>query len=208
MVTDEPAASDPHEATAPYRILFVCTGNICRSPFMERLMRARLDAKLGTSAGRIQLASAGTWAMVGEPMAEAAATSLVRYGGDPSGFVARSLDAEEINAADLVLTATRDHRSMVVTTVPRAAGKVATLREFARLLSGVTIAKIVPAGADPANQFRAIAAAAFAQRGVVPAVDPVEDDIPDPYGGPDAGYQLAAELIDEALRVPLFLVAA
>ena len=190
-----------------YRILFVCTGNICRSPFMERLMRARLDASLGTLADRIAVSSAGTWAVVGEQMWHDAAETLRERGGDPTGFVARSLQAEDINAADLVLTATRDHRSFVVTEVPRAAGKTATLREFARLLTGVTIADIVAAGADPAAQMAAVATAAFTQRGLVPAVEPTEDDVPDPYRGPREGYVEAAELIDTALAVPLHLLA-
>ena len=189
----------------PYRILFICTGNICRSPFMERLMRARLDDALGAASGRIVVSSAGTWALTGEPMNDDAAEVLREYGGDPAGFVARGLDADEVNAADLVLTATREHRSIVVSEVPRAASKTATLREFARLLSGVTI---TPADADVADRLVAVATAAFKRRGLVPAVEPAEDDIPDPYRGPREGYVEAARLIDAALAVPLAMLVS
>jgi protein-tyrosine phosphatase len=192
---------------SPYRILFVCTGNICRSPFMERLTRARLDTSLGSASHRIEVSSAGTWALVGESMTDDAAEVLRGYGGDSAGFVARAVRTDEIEAADLVLTATRDHRSFVVTEVPRAAGKTATLREFARLLTDVTIADVVPAGADPAAQMATITASAFAKRGLVPAVEPAEDDVPDPYRGPREGYVVAARLIDGALSVPLSLLA-
>jgi protein-tyrosine phosphatase len=106
----------------------------------------------------------------------------------------------------LVLTATREHRSHVVTEVPRAANKIATLREFARLLTDVTIAEIVPAGADPADQMAAVAAAALTRRGLVPAVEPAADEIPDPFRGPREGYVEAAQLIDAALAVPLGLL--
>jgi len=190
-----------------YRILFVCTGNICRSPYMERLLRARLDEALHDAARRIELGSAGTWAVVGEPMTPEATSLLSHNGGDPSGFVARDLDEKLIDAADLILTATREHRAQVVTMAPRAAAKTATLREFARLLAGITAADIAEAGDDPGSRLRVIATKAFAQRGMVPAVDPTEDDIPDPYGGPMAGYQLAANLIDAALAAPLALLA-
>ncbi len=191
-----------------YRILFVCTGNLCRSPFMERLVRARLDASLGEAAKRVQLSSAGTWAVVGEPMTQETADLVVRYGGDPNGFVARDLDEKHIDSADLILTATREHRAQVVTLSPRAAAKTATLREFARLLAGTTIAEIGPVGADPVSRLRAIASHAFAQRGIVPAVEPSEDDIPDPYGGPLDGYEIAAQLVDAALVTPLGLLTA
>lgn len=171
-------------------------------------MRTRLDERLGSSAARISIESSGTWALVGEPMTDDAAAVLREYGGDPSGFVARSLVADDIESADLVLTATRDHRSQVVTEAPRAAGKTATVREFARLLNDVTIADIVAAGADPARQMAAVATAAFSRRGLVPAVEPAEDDIPDPFRGPHEGYVEAGRLIDAALAVPIALLAA
>jgi protein-tyrosine phosphatase len=194
-------------SAGPFRILFVCTGNICRSPFMERLIRVRLETSLRDRRDRIEVSSAGTWGLTGEPMSPDMAELLVEYGADPVGFVARDLTPDDIIAADLVLTASREHRSLVVTDVPRAAGKSATLREFARLLADVTIAEIVSAGADPADQMRAVAQVAFARRGLVPAVDPTDDDIPDPYGGPREGYQLAARLIEEASSVFLALLA-
>jgi protein-tyrosine phosphatase len=207
MTTDAMTALRSAGGGARFRILFVCTGNICRSPFMERLMRARLETAFGERAQRIKLGSAGTAAMVGAPMAEPAAALLVKYGGDPSGFVARDLKRMHVQTADLILTATRDHRAAVVTTLPRAAGKTATLREFARLLDGVGVGQIGTAEPDPADQLRALAFAAFKQRGVVPAVDPAGDDIPDPYGEPDEIYRLAAKLINEALAVPLALLS-
>jgi protein-tyrosine phosphatase len=191
----------------PYRILFVCTGNICRSPFMERLLRARLDQSLGDAASRIEVSSAGTGALIGEPMARDAAEILREYGGDPDGFVGRSLEIEEIDAADLVLTATREHRMLVVTAVPNALGKTATLREFARLVGDVTIDDLGDVDADPATQMAAIAAAAFSRRGLVPPLDPADDEIPDPYRGPREGYEEAAQLIDAALAVPIALLA-
>jgi protein-tyrosine phosphatase len=184
----------------------VCTGNICRSPFAERLLRAKLDEQLGTEAERIEVSSAGTWGLVDEPMMAESADTLRRYGGTPEGFAARALVAEQIEEADLVLGLTRDHRGEVVTMVPRAAGRTVTLLEYARLLTGVVAADIAAAGADPVERFRAITATAFGRRGLVPIEDPTDDDVPDPYRGSLAGYDRAAELIARALEVPLALL--
>jgi protein-tyrosine phosphatase len=195
---------------ATYRILMVCTGNICRSPVMERLLAARLRERLSEAdATRFEVESAGTWAMVGEAMSPEAAETLIGLGGDAADFVGRDLTVELIDA-DLVLTATREHRGRVVAEVPRAAGRTLTLREFARLLGPVSpddIATAAPSG-DPVDRMRAIAAAAFANRGLVPVDDPADDDIADPYGRSRADYERAAAAIDSALMVPLNLLFA
>lgn len=192
-----------------YRILMVCTGNICRSPLMERLMLARLRERLAPAdAARFDISSAGTWAMAGAEMAPEAAETLVALGGDPSGFTGRDLAPEMLDAADLVLTATRQHRALAVTERPRAAARTVTAREFARLLAPVTPSdlNVRAPGDDPVERMHAIAAAAFANRGLVPVVEAADDDIADPYGRPRASYQRAAAEIDAALTVPLTLL--
>jgi protein-tyrosine phosphatase len=191
-----------------YRILMVCTGNVCRSPVMERLFVARLRARLpAVDAARFVVGSAGTWALVGEPMTNEAAETLIGLGGDPAGFAARELTAGLLDV-DLILTATREHRGRVVAEVPRASGRSVTAREFARLLGPVRPADIAAAapGRDPVERMRAIAAAAFANRGRVPPAEPVDDDIADPYRRNRAAYARTAQEIDAALAVPLGLL--
>ena len=190
-----------------FHILMVCTGNICRSPFAERLLRARLDDRLGSAASRIEVSSSGTWGLVGEPMMAESAETLLRYGGDPANFQARALSPEQIEDADLVLGLTREHRSKVVTMSPRASGRAVTLLEFARLLSGVSRADLPEVGTDPVAQLRAITELAFSRRGYVPLDDPEDDDVPDPYGGKMSGYERAAQLFHAALAVPIALLA-
>jgi protein-tyrosine phosphatase len=192
-----------------YRILMVCTGNICRSPLMERLFVARLHDRLAPGeADRFRVSSSGTWAMTGEPIAAEAAATLEDLGGDPSGFAARELDASELAGTDLILTATREHRARVVAAEPEVADRTVTARQFARLLGPVTAAEIdrLAPGSDPVERMREIASAAFAQRGLVPIADEADDDVPDPYGRDRAAYLLAASLIDAALSVPLELL--
>jgi protein-tyrosine phosphatase len=198
------------DSTSSYRILTVCTGNICRSPFMERLLVSQLRANLSPAdAARFQVESAGTWGLVDHPMEPAARATLEARGGDGADFLARALAVTQIDAADLVLTAAREHRGLVVTELPRASSRTLTLREFARLLAPVTPESITAdAGNDPVARMRAIARAAFGNRGLVPFAEPGADDVGDPYQRGPEEYERAAREIEAALAVPLRLLFA
>jgi protein-tyrosine phosphatase len=111
-------------------ILFICTGNICRSPTAERLVAAHGAEPQGPT---FTVSSAGTRAMIGHPMHETAAAVLKELGGDPSGFTARQLTPKVAAHADLVLTMTTEHRDRVLQLVPRLLHKIFTLPEAARL---------------------------------------------------------------------------
>jgi protein-tyrosine phosphatase len=188
-----------------YRVLIVCTGNICRSPFAERLFSARLREALGPeAASQFEVTSAGTWGLVGEPMQQEAARVLVARGGDPAGFAARELTLELVAGADLVLAATREHRAEAVTFDPRASSRTLTLRELARLLGPVRPATI--SGSEPVERMRELVSAAVGNRGLVPPGDARDDDIADPYGQSRAAYERAAEEIDAALRPVIALL--
>src|SRR4051794_30412079 len=99
----------PSDVASPLRVLVVCTGNICRSPAVERLLGARLGAAfqgravVGSLMPAIEVGSAGSGALVGRTMTRAMAQLVVEHGGDPAGFTSRQLDASMIRAADLVL---------------------------------------------------------------------------------------------------------
>ena len=116
--------------TAP-RILIVCTGNICRSPLAEQLLRENLRSA-GIDA---VVTSAGTHAMTGSAMTPEAAALSTQYGASNTEHVARQLTEKLIADADLVLTATRDHRRDVVTLLPKATRYTFTLNQFARLVA-------------------------------------------------------------------------
>ena len=66
------------ESPSPVRILTVCTGNICRSPVAERLLQAGLDQVL---PGGFEVPSAGTRAMVGDPIQPLSADIVRTFGG-------------------------------------------------------------------------------------------------------------------------------
>jgi protein-tyrosine phosphatase len=191
---------------APFQLLFVCTGNICRSPMAERLAAAALATRLGADASRVVVHSAGTWGHEGSPMEPFALDTLSRLGLDAGlsgAFRARELTSEMVESADLVLVASREHRAAVVTMVPRAVTRTFTLREFSRLATGVE-AGVLPA--DVVERGRALVAAVAGRRGLV-AAGPEGDDLADPYGAPARAFEHCASDIVDVLTVPLDLWA-
>ncbi len=191
--------------SASFRVLHVCTGNICRSPMAERLTRAGLAARLGVAADRVLVESAGTWGHTGSPMEPEAEATLRSYGVDGADFRARELVAEHVVAADLVLGATREHRAAAVVLQPRAAARTFTLREFARLTAAVEPGSL-PAG-DVVERGRALVRAAAGRRGLAPPGRPSDDDLADPYHAPLSSFATCAALVHQTLQGPLDLLA-
>ena len=187
-----------------FRVLHVCTGNICRSPMAEHLMRAGLRTRLGDDADRFVVESAGTWGHTGSPMESYALSTLASYDVDGSDFSARELVAEHVVAADLVLGATREHRAAAVVLHPRAAARTFTLREFARLAGAVDPA-VLPSG-DPVERAQALVKAAAANRGLVPPDHPRDDDLDDPYQAPASAFATCGQLVHSTLQGPLDLL--
>lgn len=179
----------------PFRVLFVCTGNICRSPTGERLLRHALHERLGDAAGDFDVTSAGIGALVGEPIQEHAAALLADRRVDIAGFAARQLDPELVDA-DLVLAMTREHRAAAATLDPTIIPRLFTLREFVRLADAG--GDEVDAS-DPVDRAGALVLAAARQRGRVRPERPADDDVPDPYGRSAEAYRLPFELIDDAV---------
>lgn len=92
------------------RVLLVCTGNICRSPLAEAIMRQEL-ASLGRDD--ITVSSAGTGAWDGAPASEGAYLVGLEHGLDLSAHRARLLTRDLTEGADVVLTMARHHRARV-----------------------------------------------------------------------------------------------
>ena len=178
----------------PARILTVCTGNICRSPFLERALQAELDQSWGP--GAVSVVSAGTGALVGSAM-EPAARALLESGGySADGFLARDLTVPLVAEADLVLTATRGHRGRVASLHPRALRYVFSFREFADLVSGLPD-QVGTVTEDAADHVRHVVTRAAAQRGARPPLADEDADIVDPYRRPqDVFEQMSTQIMD------------
>jgi protein-tyrosine phosphatase len=154
-----------------FSILAVCTGNVCRSPAVERV----LAGKLGPT---VRVSSAGTHALIGHPISEPMAALLRDSGVESDSFEARRLSEQMLKEADLILAMTRAQRGLVVELWPAAVRRTFTLREFARLLGRVDPAAL-PAG-PPADRLRAAIPLAAAERGSERTA-PNEDDVIDPF---------------------------
>src|SRR4051812_30022312 len=136
---------------APFTVLHVCMGNICRSPMAERLLARAVRDRLGDGADQVlRSLSAGTGGWhAGEEMNPPAARQVRARGGSVTGFEARKLRGDFIDDADLILTATADQYDYVVALRPDAASRTFVLGEFGRLLSAVDAVTLPPADAKP-----------------------------------------------------------
>ncbi len=110
------------------RILFVCTGNLCRSPMAAGLLRQRL-AEEGLS-GLHQVDSVGMWAVEGRPASENAVAVMAERGIDISDHRARTITAYDVHEADLILVMSREHKRILEQTWPQYEWKVYLLSEM------------------------------------------------------------------------------
>src|ERR1044071_8509682 len=106
-------------------ILFVCTGNICRSPMAEGIFRQAAQGR-----GNYRVISAGLGAMEGQPPSAHAVTAVKELGIDISSQRSRMLTPELVQQADYIFGMTHSHVDTVMLLYPQAAEKTFLLREF------------------------------------------------------------------------------
>jgi protein-tyrosine phosphatase len=187
---------------ATFKVIFVCTGNICRSPMAEQM----LIQKAEKNKLPIKVVSAGVMAMTGDPMTPQSADAMTKRGFTPTKHISQDLTPKLLDEADLILTATLDHRSEIARMLPKASKYSFTIDEFARLTSFLR--------ADPEFQeefkkkpketrdqyLKRAMQEAVLLRGMVPTnLDP--KDVVDPYGESIEVYNQVAEHIDVMLEI-------
>jgi protein-tyrosine phosphatase len=195
-----------------FEIITVCTGNICRSPLAEQLLRSRLADLPGT------VTSAGTYGLDSVGMPAEAQKLAIQYGVGPEMAAAHRstpLTAAALGSPDLILALAREHRRSIVELAPARLRSAFTLREFARLAADTADADILVAADahdDPSSRLRAGVAAVAARRGMTaPPANPEEDDVVDPYRRSWATYERSGQqlvpAIDQVVRVVRLSVA-
>lgn len=117
-------------------ILFVCTGNTCRSSMAEGIFKHLIKEK---NIENINVSSAGISAFEGEMANEKAIFTLNKKGIDILNHKARQLTKEIVENSNLILTMTNNHKSMILNVLPQFSHKVYTLKEFALIINNEEI---------------------------------------------------------------------
>lgn len=174
----------------PFRILTVCTGNVCRSPLAERLLQSGLDE---AAPGAFAVSSAGIRALVDKPAQPGSVKIAARLGASLETFAARQLTERHIGEADLILVLAEAHRAPALALGPAALKRTFTLREFARiveLLPGPTTRETIQ------ETWKRYVADGDRIRHRVRLDDPRLNDVTDPFGLDQSAYErMADELV-------------
>jgi protein-tyrosine phosphatase len=173
-----------------FEILFVCTGNRCRSPIAEGELR-RLAGDLPVRVGSVGLLDLGAAPALPEVIEVARGVGL-----DLTEHRARHLGSIDLSGVDLVVGLERSHVAAAVVEANVAYAKAFTLKEIVRLLRGVEPPRGV---ADPVERARELVRRAHDARSAGPAFVPGED-IEDPFGGPRTAYVGMAQTVAELCR--------
>lgn len=184
------------------RVMAVCTGNVCRSPYLQVVLGSALEQ---AAPGGFEVTSTGTGALAGAPADPGTRVELERRGLSAQGIRARQMAAAELEASDLVLTAERSHVEQVLELSPRMLKRTFTLPEFADLLDQLTASGPVESlrpGAAPRRteqRWRRLPEVLSARRARLGEPAP---EIADPYRrGLEAFRSMAAEIDDSVRRI-------
>ena len=177
------------------RVLFVCTGNICRSPLAEAFLA---DRARHLPEGLLEVRSAGTWGREGHPAMPETISVGVEHGLDVGPHAASPLTIDAIRSHDLLVGMTREHVSEIEGMAPGSASRAFTLKELAHLLGSI---EEPPPSADEETARARIAAADELRRS---GGAPRDADVADPIGlGTDVYRAIADEIgraVDEVVR--------
>jgi low molecular weight protein-tyrosine phosphatase len=168
-------------------ILVVCTGNVCRSPIAEGLLRAGFASRLGSGAPTVS--SVGTMGWEGSGADPNSVEAAAERGVDISEHRARELSTRDVASATLIVGMSVEHARAVVAHEPASAPRTFTLKELVRLLEALP----PTTGDDLASRV----AAANALRSSGFAGNPEDEDVADPLGLPLDSFRAVAWELDE-----------
>lgn len=183
-----------------FRILAVCTANICRSPAFEVMLRDGTRTHPGLDGDGVFLASVGLRGREGEPPDPAMVAMLAKFGIELAGGSSRGADEAKFDEADLILVATRRHRSTIVRGDVTLRDRTFTFREFARYCAAAP----APVGKiDTVTRLADLARFAVEHRGTLHPRRAADDDVADPYGRNRFAYRKATIQLKDAAEAIL-----
>jgi protein-tyrosine phosphatase len=178
-------------------ILVVCTGNVCRSPIAEGMLRSILQTRFGDAAPSV--ASAGTAGWVGSAADPSSIAAAAELGIDISAHRARHLELHDVADASLVLAMASEHRDAASRLFPGTVGRIFTLKELVLLLEELPEA---PSSGQPDDVLTAQVSAADAFRFGAIRDWRQDEDVMDPLGmRPDAFRAVARDLDEWCTRL-------
>lgn len=172
-------------------ILVVCTGNVCRSPIAEGLLRSSLANRLGDAAPRVS--SAGTMGWEGSGADPYSVEAAAERGVDIAAHRARMLRPPLVVEADLVIAMAREHEEALRDLAP---AKTFTLKGLVRLLEALPAAEVGDPGVVLAD--RVTGADTLRRNGF--KENPHDEDVADPLGMPLESFRAVAWELDELTR--------
>lgn len=182
----------PSEGSGVFRVCFVCTGNICRSPMAEWVLRARVaEAGLGD---RVAVDSAGTGGWHEREGADPRTVRVLARHGYQSRHTARQLKPAELARRDLVVALDSGHLRTLRVWAADLENRAAQDAENSASLNSVSRNGTVGEAPGPGHlaQLRML-------REFDPAADPDRLDVPDPYYGSLAGFEECLAMVEDAM---------
>jgi protein-tyrosine phosphatase len=159
------------------RVLFVCTGNAARSV----IAGAVLEAWVRDGGVQVEVRTAGTHALAGQPIGRRTRQALESVGIDPPAHRSHQLVQEEAEWADVIVVMEPAHVSYVRCHYPLAAARTATLPYL--------VSRLAPPGVPLAERISALGLDSVALED--------EEEVPDPAGGEDDDYLVCARTVSE-----------
>jgi protein-tyrosine phosphatase len=179
-------------------VLFLCEGNVCRSPFAQRVLQRSF---VSSGILDVSVASAGLRPIAGHAIDDDTAWLIEQMGGSVNGHRARRVRTQDLERSVLVLAATRDLRAQAALLLPRAVQYLFTIRQVEHILN-----EAYPDG-PPRMQgengkVRVTALVdALRDHRLLPPGDPADDDVVDPFGKSRNAHVLAASQILPSIDV-------
>lgn len=177
-------------ADRPFRVLFVCTGNICRSPMAAAILKYRAEER----GYPVAVASCGLMKS-GRPATEHGVSVMADWGVDVSQKVSRQIDHNMVRGSDLTLAMATHHARRAVGEDPSGRHKIFLLRELVQIAS-VIGRRHVAAGESADEWIRR----ADAARTVSYVDDVPEFEVEDPIGEPRYAYEAMQQDLDQQVN--------